>query len=81
MAAVAGAAHSDGMLVAAAARRDAIRDAVAVLPVGTVDWLDAPGGQRDGRDAYQDGRDGYRDDRDECQGDLRHPDATHREAA
>jgi hypothetical protein len=106
-----------------AARRDAIRDVVAVLPVGTVDWLDAPGGQQDapaeqqdGRDALpddrdarrgdpagyreeladcpagqaerRDGRDARRDDRDarqagpdECQGDLGHPGATHREAA
>ena len=116
-------------------RRDAILDAVDALPVGTADWPDAPGGQRDdpaerrdgpdalqdgpdarrgdpagcredlcredladcpagqaerrdGRVAYPDGRDGRRADLgvrragpDECQGDLDHPDATHREAA
>ena len=52
------------LLAATAAPRDALRDVVAVLPVGTVDWLDAPGGQRDDPAELQDGRDVFRDDRD-----------------
>lgn len=77
--AVESAGRSDGMQVAVAvllaatdgtaARRDAIRDVVAVLPVGTVDWLDAPGGQRDAPAEQQDGRDALQDDRDARRGD------------
>jgi hypothetical protein len=65
------------MQVARAALRVAIRDAADALPVGTADWLDAPGGQqddpaerRDGRDALLDDRGARRGDPAGCQEDL-----------
>ena len=58
------------LLAAMAARRDATRDVVAVLPVGTADWLDDPAGQRDGRDAPQAGRDVRRGDPAGCREGL-----------
>ena len=68
------------LLAAMAARRDATRDVVAVLPVGTVDWLDDPAGQRDGRDALQAGRDARRGDPAGCREDLCQEDLADRPA-
>jgi hypothetical protein len=45
------------LLAAPAAPRDALRDAAAALPVVTVEWLDASGGQRDDPAEQRDGRD------------------------
>jgi hypothetical protein len=57
------------MQVAMAALRVAIRDAADALPVGTADWLDAPGGQRDDPAERRDGRDVLLDDRGARRGD------------
>ena len=66
-----------GMQVVVVVRRGAILDAVDALPVGTADWPDAPGGQRDdpaerrdGPDALQDGPDARRGDPAGCREDL-----------
>jgi hypothetical protein len=68
------------LLAATAAHRDALRDVVAVLPVETVDWLDAPGGQRDGRDAFRDDRDVRRGVPAGCREDLCREDLADRPA-
>jgi hypothetical protein len=51
---------------ATAAPRDALRDAVAALPVVTVERLDAPGGPRDDPAEQRDGRGARRDGQAEC---------------
>ena len=63
------AGRSGEMQVAMAALRVAIPDAADALPVGTADWLDAPGGQRDDPAERRDGRDVLLDDRGARRGD------------
>ena len=73
-------------VVVVVARRAAMA-AVDALPVGTAEWPDAPGGQRDdpaerrdGRDALQDGRDVRRGDPAGCREDLCQEDLADRPA-
>lgn len=82
------AGHSDGMQVAVvavpqgatAALRDALQDAADGLPAGTVDWLDAQGGQRDDPAEQRDGRDARRGVPAGCREDLCREDLADRPA-